>query len=144
MQWLAKCDCGHEWYLPHAQITATTPQSCKACAPKHRNILLRLPRGKNLKRTHPSYGSWYAMWRRCTSVKHVNYANYGGRGITVCERWRSFDNFVEDMGIRPNNHTIDRIENDKGYAPNNCRWATPKEQRANQRPSTRMNKQRQR
>jgi hypothetical protein len=76
------------------------------------------------------------MHRRCTSPKHVNYKNYGGRGIAVCKRWRSFDAFVKDMGTRPPGTTIDRRDNDKGYTPSNCRWASPKEQRANQRKKT--------
>jgi hypothetical protein len=134
VRWLARCDCGHEWLIPHSQITDTTPRSCKGCAPKNRESHIALPKGKHHKKSHPSYGSWYSMIRRCTSAKHVAYHNYGGRGITVCERWLSFDAFVEDMGIRPNDHSIERNDNNKGYEPSNCRWATAKEQRANQRP----------
>jgi hypothetical protein len=82
--------------------------------------------------------SWYAMHSRCEYGGHVSYAQYGGRGITVCERWHSsnpdgFDNFVADMGHRPKNKSLDRIDNDKGYSPDNCRWATASEQTLNQR-----------
>jgi hypothetical protein len=133
LHWEAVCDCGTRWLVPHTQITDTTPATCKACAPKHRQVKKRFPKGQHHKRTHPSYGSWYSMHRRCSSPKHVNYHNYGGRGITVCPRWQSFDAFVEDMGVRPEGKTLDRVRNDEPYSPSNCRWATPAQQRANQR-----------
>lgn len=132
-RWHARCDCGHEWDIPHSHISANSPQSCNLCADRTPKAKLKRSR-EHLKKAHPSYGSWYAMVRRCTSKLHQNYHNYGGRGITVTPEWMDFDNFVRDMGIRPQGHTIDRIDNDKGYAPNNCRWATPKQQRANIRP----------
>lgn len=76
---------------------------------------------------------------RCHNPQHGQYKYYGGRGITVCSRWReSFDNFLIDMGVRPEGLTLDRIENDKGYEPGNCRWATRKEQTANRRCSVKV------
>jgi hypothetical protein len=130
--WLCKCDCGTQWEVPHQQITTASPASCNKCA--DRTPKQKLPRSKeHVKKAHPSYGSWYSMVRRCTSPKHCNWHNYGGRGITVCPEWMDFDAFVKDMGIRPEGKTIDRKDNNLGYSKANCRWATAKEQRANMR-----------
>jgi len=73
------------------------------------------------------------MLSRCTSPTKREFPDYGGRGITVCVRWMEFPNFLADMGERPAGMTLDRIDNDKGYEPGNCRWATPKEQSRNTR-----------
>lgn len=79
------------------------------------------------------YNIWADMIGRCTRPAHARYADYGGRGITVCERWREFANFYADMGDRPAGRSLDRINNDAGYSPDNCRWATFREQRHNRR-----------
>lgn len=84
-------------------------------------------------RKTPTYHSWAKMKTRCNNPHAHNYEYYGGRGITVCERWSSFKNFLEDMGERPENKTLDRIDPNGNYEPSNCRWATAKEQRVNQR-----------
>lgn len=83
----------------------------------------------------PEYFAWGNMIQRCTNAKHPSYHNYGGRGITVCQRWReSFENFLTDMGARPSSsHSLERQNNELGYSPTNCVWATPKEQSDNRR-----------
>ena len=80
------------------------------------------------------YSSWKTMIRRCTNVNNPRYRDYGGRGITVCDRWRnSFLAFYEDMGDRPEGMTLEREDNDKGYCKDNCKWATLSEQQWNKR-----------
>lgn len=90
----------------------------------------RLPNGKR----DPTYVVWFTMKERCLLPTHNMYPKYGGAGITVCERWLRFENFLADMGERPPGKTLDRYPDGKGnYEPGNCRWATPKEQARNRR-----------
>lgn len=128
---LGRCDCGAEKLFFLNNLRQGTTKSC-GC------LLRELITARNLRHgmtESPEFETWIGILQRCTNPNAAAYANYGGRGITVCERWRdSFENFYADMGPRPEGLSIDRIDNDGNYEPGNCHWATPMEQRHNQRP----------
>ena len=88
--------------------------------------------GKN---ASPTYESWASMKMRCRNPQYGSYPQYGAKGIDYCDRWETFKNFLEDMGVRPPGTSLDRIDGTKGYTPENCRWATTKEQNENRRSS---------
>lgn len=130
--WLCECQCGSLCTPIGGNLKSGVTNSC-GCqvvrATRERNT----KHGKCLSGAHRT---WKAMRQRCLNPMAEKFPDYGGRGIRVCERWNSFENFLEDMGERPEGLSIDRIDVDGDYEPGNCRWATQVEQRSNQRRST--------
>jgi len=99
---------------------------------KHARERHKMSPGATAIKHHPDYQIWNGMLGRCMNPRDMHFHNYGAKGISVCDRWMSFWAFVEDMGARPSiQHSIDRIDNTKGYEPGNCRWATKREQTIN-------------
>jgi len=125
-KWLCRCGrCGIEFVAQLNNVKSGGTKSC-GCLRRERNT------------THgqadtPEYRAWLACRNRCNNPNDKGYANYGGRGITVCERWDSLETFLADMGPRPKGGSLDREDNELGYSPENCRWATNSEQSRNRR-----------
>lgn len=123
---LMKCDCGNEKNIAGGELRKGAVNSCGCLS-------------REIKTTHgmthtPEYKIWGAMVQRCTNKKGTGFCNYGARGIGVCSRWLSFENFIDDMGKRPYpTATLERINNDKGYSKDNCMWASRFDQSINQR-----------
>jgi hypothetical protein len=127
---LFQCDCGAKKRILAQAVLSGVTASC-GCLQKDL-LKLRSTHGHSGKGRSKTYNSWAGMMDRCEWGGHpVAYPKYGGRGIRVCERWHDFKNFLADMGERPQGTSIDRIDGSKGYSPDNCRWATTKEQNMN-------------
>ncbi len=131
-RWKCACDCGSNSIVESAQLKSGNTKSC-GCL---RDELSRLRTKTHGLSDTPTYRTWSDMKGRCFRTLNRDYPDYGGRGITVCDRWKnSFEDFVSDMGERPKGSTIDRIDVDGNYEPGNCRWATSKQQQRNKRNS---------
>lgn len=132
--WKCRCACGR---LVTATTTNLRQGHTKSCGC---NISAAVSAAK-VRHGHARRGQrtslhavWWAMLQRCNNPRSDAYANYGGRGISVCRRWHTFENFLTDMGEAPRGMSIDRIDNNAGYCKRNCRWATGVQQAANKRP----------
>ena len=123
-KWLCVCDCGKQFTSLSTQLRSGTAKSC-GC--------LRNGNPTHGMRNTREYKSWLAMKQRCNNPNNKDYARYGGRGISFCTEWLLFEQFYSDMGNRPSRQSLDRINNDGNYQPDNCRWATDVEQAANRR-----------
>ena len=139
--YLCQCACGYEGRVSGRALTHGKSTRCRSCRTSAVNRRLA-SEGRHSSRKHghtsrsdtsPTYQTWRGMISRCTRPYTNGFRYYGGRGITVCDRWTTFGNFLEDMGERPEGMTLDRIDVNGRYEPSNCKWSTPKEQAQNKR-----------
>jgi hypothetical protein len=128
-RFLCRCDCGTTKEVRSIHLNKETTQSC-GCIQVENTKLSNTRHG--LKKSK-SYNTWTHMIQRCENPVNDSYKYYGSRGISVCVRWHKFENFYLDMGEKPEGLTLERIDNNKGYEPSNCKWATIKEQNCNKR-----------
>ena len=129
--WKCLCACGNETIV---LVNNLKNGNTKSCGCKSSRLSLKERATKHGLSNTKTYNSWRAMKDRCYCVSHGEYKRYGQVGIKVCERWKdSYENFLLDMGERPPNHSLDRINPFGDYSPKNCRWATPKEQANNKK-----------
>lgn len=131
VKWECMCDCGTLTIVRDSHLKSGDIKSCGCGLVAYQHSNTRpIKHGKSRTAT---YRTWHGMRQRCNNPNRGNFKNYGGRGITVCDRWDKFENFLADMGERPDGKSIDRIDCNGNYETSNCRWATDHEQRINRR-----------
>lgn len=133
--WECRCDCGKITKVREQNLKRGTSKSC-GCYNREQSSLKHKKHGQSFidGKFTPEYQTWANMRKRCLNPNAEGYEYYGGRGISVCERWSTFENFFADMGKKPSpQHSIDRIDNNKGYYPENCEWADKTQQVINRR-----------
>ena len=128
--WLCKCECGNETVVVGNSLTKGNTTSCGCASSRRATPHYWVTHGKSRSAT---YKTWCGMRERCNLPNHISFKYYGARGVKVCERWMSFENFLSDMGEKPDGLTLDRIDPFGDYEPDNCRWADAKTQSANTR-----------
>lgn len=132
-KWFARCACGTERYVDIRSLVKGVSRSC-GCLKRELAAKQTAERRTHGHSHSLTWASWSGVIQRCTNPNNRSFPDYGAKGLGVCERWRTFANFLADMGERPSRfHSIDRIDNSRGYEPGNCRWATSKEQSRNRR-----------
>lgn len=125
-----QCSCGAKIVAYESNLRRGKTRSCGSHRQGKGSIRVSVKRGDS---SHCLYQLWRGIINRCYNKQQPHYSRYGGRGIAVCTRWLTFRKFAKDVGPRPQNHSLDRIDNNKGYSPANCRWATYKEQSTHKR-----------